>query len=290
MANAVQASTMKVRCRPIAAGDRDGLAALLARGFPARTQAAWSGALGGLARYAADEGHPHHGYVLDAGGTLVGVLLMIFGPRSEGPRRCNLSSWYVEAGYRHYASLLVGAATRDRSVTYLNLSSERATRPIIEAQGFVRYADGAFLALPLAGPASEAGLCIAAAGHVPAGAAEADRALIETHAGLGCIALWGVAEGEAHPFVFARRTLTRLRIPVAQVIHAPGEAELRRFARPLGRHLLLRGLPVLMVDANGPVPGLVGRYLPGRMPKYAKGSQPPRHGDLAYTEAAFFGT
>jgi hypothetical protein len=44
-----------------------------------------------------------------------------------------------------------------------------------------------------------------------------------------------------------------------------------------------------MLDANGAIGGLVGRYFDGIMPKYFKGPRPPRLGDLAYTEAALFG-
>jgi hypothetical protein len=44
-----------------------------------------------------------------------------------------------------------------------------------------------------------------------------------------------------------------------------------------------------MVDANGPVAGLGGRYFAERLPKYFRGPVEPRLGDLAYTEAALFG-
>jgi hypothetical protein len=43
-----------------------------------------------------------------------------------------------------------------------------------------------------------------------------------------------------------------------------------------------------VVDANGPIPGLVGRYSEARGRKYAKGPHVPRLGDLAYTEGVFF--
>jgi hypothetical protein len=53
--------------------------------------------------------------------------------------------------------------------------------------------------------------------------------------------------------------------------------------------LLRRGLPLVILDANGPVRGLVGKYFDQTMPKYFKGPEPPRLGDLAYTETALFG-
>ena len=50
-----------------------------------------------------------------------------------------------------------------------------------------------------------------------------------------------------------------------------------RFARPLGRYLAWRGRPLVIVDANGPIPGMVGFFRRGSKPKYFKGPQRPRH-------------
>jgi hypothetical protein len=61
-----------------------------------------------------------------------------------------------------------------------------------------------------------------------------------------------------------------------------------RFSALIGRYLAVRECPFVVIDANGPLPGLPGIYLDGR-PKYFKGPDKPRLGDLAYTEAALFG-
>jgi hypothetical protein len=61
-----------------------------------------------------------------------------------------------------------------------------------------------------------------------------------------------------------------------------------RFSSLIGRHLVMRGCPLVIIDADGPMLGLSGFYLDGR-PKYFKGPDRPRLGDLAYTEAALFG-
>ena len=53
--------------------------------------------------------------------------------------------------------------------------------------------------------------------------------------------------------------------------------------------LAARGRPFVVLDSNGPIPGLVGKYFDAKMPKYFKGPDRPRLGDLAYTEAAMFG-
>lgn len=274
-----------VRCRRIVPQDERGLSLLLARGFPALSAAEWARALARIGTWHETQGLPAPGFLIEDGDVPVGVLLTIWGP---GGTRCNLSSWYLEEGYRRYGQMLVSAALRDRSVTYLNVSAERHTWPIIEAQGFRRYTAGVVAALPLLAFARRG--AAATEGDPPAGVAvdPAERLLMEQHRAMGCVALWGIRDGRAHPFVFARRTVRRL--PVAQLVYCPQDTDWRPFAGAVGRALARHGLFILLADAEGPLPGLPGRFLPGRMPKYARGPAIPRCGDLAYTETAMFGT
>jgi hypothetical protein len=53
--------------------------------------------------------------------------------------------------------------------------------------------------------------------------------------------------------------------------------------------LAWRGRPFVVIDANGPIAGLTGRYFADTMPKFYRGPVRPRLGDLAYTETALFG-
>ena len=270
--------------------DREPLSRLLAKGFPAKDAEAWSGILSLLLRLADENGLPAPGFVLDAEGTLVGTLLTILKPRERGPAQCNLSSWYVEPDYRSYAPLLVAAATRDKGMSYVNVSSQRHTRPTIEAQGFRRYADGLHICFPLLALGAADGMIVEGI-EAPEGAAvdDLDRAVMRDHRDLDLLALWCVSDGCAYPFLFLPRRITRLNVPVAHLAFCRDVSDAARFARPLGRFLARRGYPALLVDANGPIPGLPGRFFPDRMPKYARGPVMPRIGDLSYTEAAFFG-
>lgn len=282
---------VRVRCRRMAEADLGQAAALLATGFPDRDAAGWTLVLDLLRERAAPNGVASLGVVLEAESALVGVLLTITRPAERGPARCNMSSWYVEPAFRGYASLLVTAATRDRSVTYVNVSAQRHTRATIEAQGFRRYADGVFVGLPLLATHPLRRVRVVA-GEPPAGVAvdPAERAVMRDHAGLDCLAVWCVADGEARPFLFLRRALVGGRVAAAHLVYCRDVADLARFGRPLGRFLARHGLFAAMVDANGPLPGLPGRFLDDRMPKYAKGAETPRLGDLAYTEAPLFGS
>jgi hypothetical protein len=88
--------------------------------------------------------------------------------------------------------------------------------------------------------------------------------------------------------VFRPRMLKGV-IPCAQLVYCRAIDDFVRFAGPLGRFLALRGTALVVIDANAPIPGLSGRYYEGKMPKYFKGPDRPRLGDLAYTETAMFG-
>ena len=123
-----------------------------ARGFPNRTRQFWSDALARLTRREPPPGFPKYGYLLESGDVAVGALLLICSTMREDGRlatRCNLSSWYVEPAYRAYATLLVSQALADKDATYTNVSAAPHTWPIIEAQGFSRYCDGVFVAVPM---------------------------------------------------------------------------------------------------------------------------------------------
>jgi hypothetical protein len=64
-----------------------------------------------------------------------------------------------------------------------------------------------------------------------------------------------------------------------------------RFARPIGLFLARHtGRFLVLLDANGPVQGLVGKYFAGKANRYFCGLDRPRLGDLAYTEISLFGS
>lgn len=286
----------KVRCRRIEDADAGEVVALLTRGFaPRRGRRFWEQVIAHLGRRAVPPGAPRYGFLLESDSATVGAILQIFScaPADADGRpalRCNISSWCVDAEFRSYAPLLVTQALKQKEVTYLNVTAAPHTRPIVEAQGYTRYADGVFAALACLTPAGPGtAVRIVPVGTPTAAPCEAhEREVLEDHAQCGCISLWCETATRAHPFVFRARRVRGL-IPCAQLIYCRDMAELVRFARPLGLHLARRGLPLLILDANGPVRGLRGRYFPDLMPKYYRGPRPPRLGDLAYTETAFFG-
>ena len=282
-----------IRCRQIAEGDIAAVTALLVRGFPSRDRQFWQSALERLGKRESPRGLPKYGYLLESGGAPVGTLLLICSTVRTGDKlatRCNLSSWYVEPAFRSYAPLLVARALSHKDVTYLNVSPAPHTRPIIEAQGFSRYCDGVFVALPaLNGLFGGAGAKVFDARTPSAVAFDPfEQEILLQHAALGCISLWCATSERVYPFVFRPRRVKKV-IPCAQLIYCRDVADFVRFAGPIGRYLARRGKPFVIVDANAPIPGLIGSYRRDSMPKYFRGPQRPRLGDLAYTEYAVMG-
>jgi hypothetical protein len=284
-------SVPNMRCRQIGEADVAAVAILLTRGFPNRTHCFWLNAMQQLARRAPPAGLPKYGYLLESDGVPVGAILMICSTMRTGEEtatRCNLSSWYVDPAFRAYATLLVSHALRHKNVTYLNVSAAPHTWPIIEAQGFSRYCDGIFIAMPMLSGLI-GGARVFDAHRKPAVGFDAfEQEILLQHAEHGCISLWCTTAEAAYPFVFRPRVVKHL-MPCAQLIYCRDVGDFVRFAGPIGRYLARRGRPFVIVDSNAPIPGLVGTFRSGSMPKYFKGPQRPRLGDLAYTEYAVLG-
>ena len=282
-----------LRCRQIDETDIGAVASLLARGFPTHNRRFWLGAFAQLIRHEPPPGLPKYGYLLESNGIVVGAILLICSTVPAGDSvatRCNLSSWYVDPPFRAYAPMLVSQALRHKNVTYMNVSSAPHTRPIIEAQGFSRYSDGIFIAVPMfqglfGGPKT----AVFESPRQPEVEFDRfDREILLQHAAHGCISLCCATSERAYPFVFRPR-MVRGFIPCAQLIYCRDIGDFVRLAGPIGRVLAGRGRPFVIIDANAPIPGLLGWFSRGNMPKYFKGPQRPRLGDLAYTEHAVLG-
>ena len=284
-------ATRQILCREIVDSDVSDTTDLLVQGFPRRRRQYWLNGFLRLANHPRPRGSPKYGYVLECNGTLVGVILLITSSIRVGNTqtiRCNLSSWFVAPAFRAFSPLLISRATSSENVTYVNVSPAPHTWPIIETQGFSRYGNGQFFAVPaLRAPSSRTRVVeVDRTRDIPFGPFERD--LLLAHSGYGCLSLWcSDAEG-IYPFVFAPRMI-KGTIPCIQLIYCRGIGDYVRFARPLGWHFASRGRPLVIIDSNEPIPGLTGWYFENLMPKYFKGPERPRLGDLAYTEAALFG-
>jgi hypothetical protein len=281
-----------IRCRQIGDTDISQVVNLLTRGYAkARSREFWQHVLDGLNRRAVPAGYPRFGYLIESDGKLVGAIILIFSTvwvDGSARIRCNGSGLYVDPAFRIYAPLLTSKALKDKSVTVLNITAAPHTHKMVEATGFTRYSDGLFLAIPaLSRPSGHGQVRVIDAHREPDVPFDPhERDLLLEHADYGCMSLWCVAGERAYPFVFRRRSVKML--PCAQLVYCRNVDDFVRFARPLGLHLLQRLQPFVILDANGPVPGLVGRYFE-KGARYFLGPDRPRIGDLAYTETSLFG-
>jgi hypothetical protein len=222
--------------------------------------------------------------LLEADGEPVGVQLLIFA-ECDGSVRCNVSSWYVEPKHRGHAALLARMASRFKHVTYVNVSAATHTLPILDALGYRRYSQGQFAAVP--------SLKLGGAGRVRSLRAT-DRALpdfdlLAAHAEAGCLALICETADGPESFVFLTRRVSRLPFAAAQLVYARDNDRFAACAGPLGRFLLMRGAPLVICDAPGPIRGLAGFWFRDRAPRYFKGPGQPQLNDLAFTEMVVFG-
>jgi hypothetical protein len=290
-------SRQGIRCREITEADIDAVADLLTRGFVTRSRKYW---MQGLRRQAAreiPEGYPRFGYMLNAGGEAVGVLLLLYTSRisdDEAAVYCNLSSWFVDPTYRNYAALLTKIAQRHQEVTYLNISPARWTWPIIETQGFNSYCSGLFFSVPLLSRARPGISVELVSPDTPeiAGLRQSETELLARHAGYGCLSLvCRTAGGETLPFILQPLRVRRgwLAPPAMQLMYCRDAAEFVQCAGTIGRVLIRRGKVSVILDSNGPVPGLAGIFSRARGRKYFKGPHRPRLADLTDTELVLYG-
>jgi hypothetical protein len=280
-----------VRLRQIREVDIPDVVDLLVRGYGrARSRQFWQNMLDGLTRRTVPPGFPRYGSVLESDGILVGVVILIFSTIWEKgiPHvRCNGSSIYVDPAFRVYAPVLIGRAALDKSVTVLNLTAVPHTHKMVEATGFSRYVDGIFVALPVLNrSAGEVVRAIDGADEPDSPFDIHERETLVEHADYGCTSLWCITPQRAYPFVFRPRTVKG--IPSHHLVYCLDIDSFVRFARPIGKYLARKGQFLVIVDANGPISGLVGKYF-GNRPRFFFGPNRPRLGDLAYTEISLFG-
>jgi hypothetical protein len=274
---------------------------LLDRGFgkgrasgAARPRSFWENIFSLLRRRSLPVGElPRYGYVIESDDELVGIMLLIFSTiwkNGEAKIRCGGSAVYVDPAFSFYAPLLIKKASNCRDITVLNLTPAEHTHRMIEALGYVKYCNGIFVSIPLFSPAPKGPPVSVIDAHAKLDISldPHDRDLLLEHADYGCMSLWCVTPKHAYPFVFRMRAVRKL--PCAQLVYCRDVDDFVRFARPIGRFLAQHtGRFLVLLDSNGPIEGLIGKYFAGKAVRYFSGEDRPRLGDLAYTEISLFG-
>jgi hypothetical protein len=283
----------RIRCREIADADLDSLCDLLVKAPFGRPRDFWVEALQRLGAHPTPRGYPRYGYLLEVNGIIAGVLLVITASvRENGDAkiRRNLSSLFVWPSFRPYGSLLSSVALKLKEATYTDLSPLTHTVEMIEAQGFRRYSTGRFIGFPLVKLRSRyrARVSLADIDLRPADDMSAEEiSLLLDHAAYGYISVVVISDGQRYPFVFEQQKQFRV-LRSAYLIYCGSIDDLVRFARPLGLFFARRGIFAITTDANDRIAGLLGWY-ENATPKFYRGPNPPRLGDLAYSERVVLG-
>lgn len=287
---------VKPRFREIQESDVEAIADLLTRGFVHRSRDYWMRGLRRQGARSLPQDAPRYGYLMENDGKAVGCLLLIYSIRTidgQAAVCCNVSSWYVDPEFRNYAALFASMTQKRKDVTYFNVTPAVPTWPILEAQGFLAYCRGLFFSLPAvcrSGNDMRIEIVTPATAAI-AGMPDDELAMLKRHAGYGCLSLVCRTAEESIPFIFfsLRKRRGIIPLPALQLGFCHDIADYVRCAGAIGRYLLWRGRPIVILDANGPVAGLAGIYSEARGRKYFKGPHRPRLGDLADTELAIFG-
>jgi hypothetical protein len=278
---------IRVRCRQIDDTDIDAISNLLWKSGFGGSRDFWLSGLKQLKRHPSALGFPKYGYLLEVNYIPVGVLLLITVPTTEkGDEKikCNVSSWFVWPAFRGYGSLLVKHALSRKDATYYNISPRPHTFELLRAQGYTRYSNGRFIFVPALrlDVWSARVERIQAIINIEFGLSPYEIRVLLDHAMYGCMSLVVTVGHDRYPFVFQIGIKNRI-IRIATLIYCRDIANLSFLAGPLGRFLAKRGIFFIIMDANDKSRKLFGLYRPGS-PKYYKGPDRPRLGDLAYSE------
>lgn len=286
---------VKPRIREIADSDIEAIADLLTRGFVHRSRDYWMRGLRRQATRSLPPDIPRYGYLLENQGVPVGCLLLIYSRKildGEMTTCCNVSSWYVDSAFRNYAAMFASMTQKRKDVTYFNVTPAQSTWPILEAQGFKRYCSGLHFSMP-ALSRRERGWVekITPDTRSITDLPDADFEMLKLNAEYDNVSLVCHTSEGAHPFAFLplRKRRGIIPMPAMQLGYCRSIQDYIRCAGMLGRYLLYRGKPVIIINANAPVAGLLGIYSEKYGRKYFKGTHRPSLDDLTETELAIYG-
>ena len=152
-------------------------------------------------------------------------------------------------------------AQKRKDVTYFNVTPAHPTWPILEAQGFTTYCRGLLFSVPALsrGEQDMTVEVVAAAKRGPSSDYRTESEKLRREAEYGNLSLvCHTAKGHFPSFstlAEAPRVYSDACLAARLLPQCFGLYSLRG---PIGRYLLRRGKPVVIVDANGPIAGLVG--------------------------------
>jgi hypothetical protein len=198
---------------------------------------------------------PHHGYLLRAGGDIVGAYLAYFSDRDiDGrvERFCNLGAWCVLEEYRSEGPRLLMALLRMPGYHFTDLSPSGNVVALNRKLRFSELDTSTSLMPNLPWLPRRGGLRIVTdPGVLAATLTPAERRIYSDHRDAAAARHLVVVAGVEHCYVVFRRDRRKGIRAFASILHV-GNADLfQRAAREVGAHLLLRhGLAATLMEQH----------------------------------------
>lgn len=274
--------------RQIEEDDLPQVLTFLSEHFPERSRAYWEKGLAKISALPFLPGRPRYGFVIDHNG-IRGMALAIssrHGDEEDEQIFINHSSWCVAPSHRGRANLKFALeASRDPTVTHTSLSSLPHVFNLLRRVGFEDWTTGQIVGIGRCTAPDFLGI-ISVEDAALEEISPRELAVLRDHQELGCIAFCVRIKDRLAPMIFLRRMVKRM-IPCAQLIYCKHLPDFLANSRAINLHLARAGYPLLIFDANGPVKELLGRYYPGKAPKFFKGAKPRCDVDHTYSELVY---
>ncbi|MGP2493866.1 hypothetical protein ACTDI4_19830 [Mesorhizobium sp. PUT5] len=228
----------KVSVVPILPGDLAEVALFLHRELNSRlSPEAWQRAI----RPCWPVEAPNHGYMLMAGGQVVGVQLAFYADRvidGRPERFCNVAAWCVAPAYRAHGVRLLTALLAQKDRTFTDLSPSGNVVPLNRRLNFQTLDTASSLIVNWPWPLSGGVRILSDRAQIEARLEGRDLEIFRDHAqAIAAHHLLVTSGSESCYVIFRRERRKRLRL-FATLLHVGNPALLRRTLRPLCSHLL----------------------------------------------------
>ncbi|WP_337188860.1 hypothetical protein [Phenylobacterium sp.] len=276
--------------RSIEEADLPAVVTLMCESFPRRDRAYFETGLQRLAQREIPEGTEPYGLLIDDDG-VKGAVLAISSWHGSAEKRqlfVNISTWCVAPSHRGEMAreLYRRAGERDDAVN-TNLSAAAHTLKTLGRFNFRPWTTGQFIGVAFRSHRKAARI-LSPEQALLRGLPQSEFKKLQDHVSLGGLAICVATADRIMPIILVRRRVQKV-VPAAQLIYCENVPWLLEHGGALLWWLRARGFIGLIIDANEPPPGMVGKFYPGKAAKYVRGQEPAIDVDHTYSELLYLG-